>query len=107
MPYINVKTNVKVPCADKLQKQLGEKICLIPGKSPDHTMILIDDEQPLFFGGSDAPCAMIETQVNFGTDQSTASVYGQAVIDLFAEELNIPENRIFVNVTQKDNWFAR
>ena len=107
MPYINVKTNVTIDSADKLQQALGEAIRIIPGKTPERTMILIDDAQSIFFAGTDDPCAMVETQVNFGTDQSTTAEYAAKVIDLFAEELGIPENRIYVNVTQKDNWFAR
>lgn len=107
MPFINVKTNVKVEDKNDLQKNLGEVIRKIPGKTPERTMILIDDQQPLYFAGTEEPCAMIETQVNAGTDQSPADAYCYAVIDLFAEKFQISEKRIYVNVTEIDNWFAR
>ncbi len=107
MPYINVKTNVKVENKFELQKKLGEIICTIPNKTPERTMILIDDQQPLYFAATDEPCAMVETQVNAGTDQSTAKEYCFAVIDHLSKEYNISEKRIYVNLNEIDNWFAK
>lgn len=107
MPYINVKTNIKVENKSELQQNLGELIRIIPGKTPERTMILIDDLQSLFFAGTDEPCAMIETQVNAGTDQSTAGEYCFAVIDLFTKKYFISENRIYVNVNEIDNWCSK
>ena len=107
MPFINLKTNVKVENKNELQKQLGQAIAIIPGKSIERTMILINDLEPIFFAGTDEPCAMVETQVNFGTDQSTVKDYCYAVIDLMSQKFGIPENRVYVNVNAADNWYAK
>ena len=107
MPYINLKTNIAVADANDLQKKLGEAIRLIPGKTPERTMILIDDRQPLFFAGTAEPCIMVETQVNAETDQSHIDRYCFGVIDLLAGELGVDEKRIYVNVNAPDNWYAK
>lgn len=107
MPYINVKTNVKVENKYELQKNLGEIIRIIPGKTPERTMILIDDLQAVYFAATDEPCAMVETQVNAGTDQSTVKEYCFAVIDHLSKTYDIPETRIYVNVNAQDNWYSK
>lgn len=107
MPYINLKTNVNVENPDALQHQLGEVIRLIPGKTPERTMILIDSRQTLYFAGSGEPCAMVETQVNAPLEKDVMQGYCMGVIDLLAQQLGIPENRIYVNVNATDHWAAR
>ncbi len=107
MPYINLKTNAEIADKNELRGILGELICKIPNKTEARTMMLIDDRQDMFFGGSAEACAMVETLVNQGTDQSNIRDYGLAVIETLSAKLNIPENRIYVTVNAVDNWISK
>ena len=107
MPYINLRTNIKVEDKKAIHDKLGEAITIIPNKSLARTMICIEDEKFLTFGGSCEPCAYVETWVNAGTNHSCNKVYGDAVIDAVAEVLQIPSSRVYVNVDEKLDWFAR
>ena len=107
MPYINLVTNKKIDDKKKVHDRLGECITLIPGKTLGRTMINIEDEKMLTFAGTDESCAYIETMVNAGTDHSNNAAYGDAVIEMVAKELEIPNTRIYVNVDEKRDWFSK
>lgn len=106
MPYINFKTNVKIENVKEIHDVLGELITIIPNKTLAVTMMDIEGERNMFYAGTDEPCAMVETHVDFGTDQSNVKAYGDAVIAKINEKLGIPKNRIYVTVNALDNWFA-
>ena len=75
MPYMHVRTNVKVD-QDKrlsLKKAFGEAISLLPGKSESWLMVDIEDEACLFFAGEgERPLAMVETEL---LGKSTPAAY--------------------------------
>lgn len=107
MPYINLSTNIKVEDKKSIHDKLGELITIMPNKSLARTMICVEDEKFLTFGGSNEPCAYIETKVNAGTNHSCNKTYADAVIDAVAEMLKIPASRVYVNVEEKLDWFSR
>lgn len=107
MPYINLSTNIKISDKKSIHDKLGESISIIPNKSIGRTMICVDDEKYLTFGGTSDPCAYVETWVNKGTDHSKNKEFADKIIDVVSEELDIPANRIYVNVDEKLDWFSR
>ena len=107
MPYINLITNKKIEDKKKVHDLLGECITLIPGKSLSRTMTHIEEEKMICFAGTDEPCAYVETMVNAGTNHSNNEAYGDAVIEMVAKELEIPKDRIYVNVDEKKDWFSK
>lgn len=107
MPYVNLQTNVKVNDKTSIKAKLGQLIAEIPTKAEYMTMVSIYDNVDLYFGGSDEPCAIIETLVNKGTDMSRNKEYCNAVVDMLSKELNIPVNKIYAMVDEEDYWFVK
>ena len=107
MPFIDLKTNVKIADKEAMKAKLGEVITIIPGKTEARTMVRLQDGCDLWFAGSAEPCAIVDTLVNAGTDYSTAEDYCQAVIDALNTALGLPEKRIYVTVDTKQVWVSR
>lgn len=107
MPFINIRTNVKIDNKQEMQKKLGEIVQIIPGKTPVRTMIQIEDAKEMFFNSNDDPCAMVQTLVNVPTDMSKTKEYCDALMDLLSKEYGIPETRIFTAVNEVKDWYSR
>lgn len=106
MPYIKLKTNMGIDDKDNLKSLFGNVITIIPNKEEWMTMISIEDRLDLFLSGKDDPCAVVETLVDKGTDQSRNSEYCSAVVDMLANGFGLPRNRIYVIVQEQDFWFC-
>lgn len=107
MPYIELKTNVAIAEKTKLQAALAELVTIIPGKLPNRTMVSVVENDALFFEGSNEPCAMITTLVNPETIMDKNREYCDATLAEVAQQLGVPEKRIYVVVSKVDIWHCR
>lgn len=105
MPFINVKTNVKISRENEvaIKTMLGEAIALIPGKS-EKSIMLSMEESRMWFRGTDEPCAMVSVwalgQANRdGYDKMTSKI----CTDL-EEILHISASRIYIKYSETLNW---
>jgi phenylpyruvate tautomerase PptA (4-oxalocrotonate tautomerase family) len=106
MPFINVKTNQKVSAAqaDAIKSQLGKAITAIPGKSEGWLMVGIEDEQMLWFKGTDAPAAMVQVSI-FGSASSNAlGTLTSHITGILTDSLGIPSDRIYVSYVSTNDW---
>lgn len=106
MPFIKLDTNVKVEENTKkeISKAFGELISIIPGKSENFLMTKVEDENFMTFGGSDAPCAMVDI-AQFGSENKDA--YGKltaAICDKVGPMIGVEPSRIFVKYAECLNW---
>ena len=106
MPYVETKTNVKIT-KDKelaLKSALADAIAIIPGKTEKWLMLSFEDELPMYFGGTDAPCAMVEVKI-FGrmSDSDAAKITG-AICDTVEKVLAIPADRIYIKYEEISKW---
>lgn len=106
MPYIDLKTNVAVSEEKKtaLKSALGQAITLLPGKSEQWLMVGIQPAYDLWFQGSDAPAAMIHVEVLGGADPAAYEKMSGALCRICAEELGLPQNRVYVCYSETENW---
>lgn len=107
MPYIQVKTNIEIKDKEYLKSLLGQLVTIIPGKSEARLMVSLYEKESLYFGGSDAPCCMVETLVNPGTDFSCNEAYCKALIENVSKALDIPEHRFFTTIDKQEFWYAK
>lgn len=106
MPYINTTTSVRITAekAQSIKEKFGKAITAFPGKSESHLMLSFNDEKIMYFGGSDAPCAIAEVSL-FGAVNAEASNRMTALVcDILSEELEIPPDRIYVKYDGIKNW---
>ena len=105
MPFINVKTNVKISKENEvaIKTMLGEAIALIPGKSEKSLMLSMEASR-MWFRGTAEPCAMVSVwalgQANReGYDKMTSKI----CTDL-EEILHISASRIYIKYSETLNW---
>ena len=106
MPYIETKTNVKIS-KDKelaLKSSLAEAIAIIPGKTEKWLMLSFQDELPMYFAGSDAPCAMLEVKIFGRFSDSDADKVTSAICSTVEKVLAIPADRIYIKYEETSKW---
>lgn len=106
MPFINVKTSVKVDENTKtsIEKKLTESITLLPGKSANYFMCAVEDGISFMFHGDKAPTAFVEVKI-FG--KSTREGYEKLtarICDILEEELGVGADYCFVKFEEVANW---
>lgn len=106
MPFINVKTNVKVeaPACDTVKSALGQAITAIPGKSEGWLMVGIEDEYKLYFKGNAEPAAMVEVSVFGNASSGSLANLTERITDIIKDQLSISPDRIYVKYELTNNW---
>lgn len=106
MPFINVKTNTKVPADKKtaIKSALGEAITAIPGKSEAWLMVGIEPEYDLYFKGTSDPAAMVDVSIYGSASSSALNALTASICDIISGELEIPTARIYVKYSQTPDW---
>lgn len=106
MPYINVKTNVRIS-PDKeeaIKKGLGLAITAIPGKSEGWLMVGIEDSFRLYFKGTDEPAAMVEVSLYGSASSNALSTLTSHITGLLYDNLGISTDRIYVSYMCTQDW---
>ena len=107
MPYIDTKTSAIITKdqKDRLIKEFGAAIELIPGKSEEWLMLNFDGGCRMAFRGiSDVPCAMIDVQIFGKTTDQAYDALTERICAIINDILEIPSDRIYVKYTEKDRW---
>ena len=106
MPFINVKTNSKVPAekAEEIKSALGRAITAIPGKSEGWLMVGIEDEYKLYFKGTEEPAAMVEVSLYGNASPNALNTLTGHITGLLSDTLGIPADRIYVSYMCTENW---
>lgn len=106
MPFINVKTNVKVSAekAKAVKSALGRTITAIPGKSESWLMVGIEDGYKLYFKGSDEPAAMTEVSLFGDASGGALNELTGSITSIMHENLGIAPDRVYVSYMMTENW---
>ena len=106
MPFINLRTNIKVNSEKKniLKEEFDESISIISGKSKEWLMIEIDDDLDMFFSGSDAPLCMIELKIYGTCSPSESKEIVNKLTSVVSNSLNISSSRIYVSIFETEKW---
>lgn len=106
MPFINVKTNVKVNEENEnvIKSKLGEAITLL-GKSESWLMLNFDDESKMYFKGNNKDnLAMVQVSLFGSASNSAYNNFTEAVSDILNDSLNISKSNIYVSYMETPNW---
>lgn len=107
MPYIHTKTNVRISAEKEivLKEKLGKAISEFPGKSEYWLMLNFTDNCHMWFRGyNNVPIAMVEVKIYGHAEADVCNRMTGIICRLFHEELNIPQEYIYVNYTFFDTW---
>ena len=107
MPFIGTKITVKLSKEKEeiIKKRLGEAIELIPGKSETFLMVGFEDEYSLYLGGEKLEKgAFIEVKVFGKASKEAFSALTKEICSIYEEELQIPQDKIYVKYEEVENW---
>ena len=97
MPYLKIQSNQAVE-ESKQASMLSKASTLVAtelGKPESYVMVNLEPTRPMFFAGSDDPAAYHELK-SIGLSDSQTKPLSAALCQLIHENLNIPQNRIYV-----------
>ncbi|MHC1681437.1 MAG: phenylpyruvate tautomerase MIF-related protein [Clostridiaceae bacterium] len=107
MPFIGSKVSVKISKEKEeiIKTKLGKAIELIPGKSETFLMIGFEDEYSLYFAGEKLEKgAFIEVKIFGEASKDTYENLTKAICNIYEEELEIPQNKIYVKYEEVKDW---
>lgn len=104
MPYIELKTNGRIPDKDALMRMLGSKIQLLPGKTERWLMGSLEDGCSMFFAGSDELCAMVKVSLFGSAGDGDFERMTDALCSALSSELSIPGDRIYIKYEEVAHW---
>ena len=107
MPYIEIKTNVPVDNEKEiiLKSRIADNLASsFRGKTEKWLMVNISDNQRMYFGGADDPCALVSVdllgkQQEAGYEQMTAYT-----CKLISETLGIKMDRVYIKYMEYEHW---
>ena len=107
MPYIEIKTNIKLDDAkkDSLKSSLARAMeKSFPGKSERWLMVGFTDGMTMYFGGSGESCVMADVSI-FGSQSEIAyDAMTKAVCGAIAGECGLSPGRIYVKYSEYTHW---
>ncbi len=97
MPYLRIQTNRSVDDAEKkdLTRFASALLARELGKPESYVMVAFAPQQPMLFGGSDAPCAYLELK-SIGLPTARVQTLSQALCRLLDDALKIPPARVYI-----------
>lgn len=107
MPYINLKTTVRVTDekCEKVKAAFGKAIECFPGKSEAYLMVGIDDGAKLWFrGDASADTAVVDVQLLGGVNSAASEKMTAEICGILKDELGISPDRVYVKYSGYTDW---
>jgi len=93
VPLLNISTNTKIKNEQTLLAKSSNFISSLTGKPENFVMVKLSDSLPMYFAGSEEPCAFIEIK---SIGSLFPSKMSKPIFEFFSTELEIPSERIYV-----------
>lgn len=95
MPLIRISVNRKLTFQQQnaIKNQLGNLITIIPGKKEESLMLHFEENQIMYFRGTDEACIMSEITLYKEAPAKEKQMFLTELSNLFTTVTQIPENR--------------
>ncbi len=106
MPYIEVRTNIKVSPEKEtsVKEKLGQAVALI-GKSESWLMVEIADSCRLWFKGkNDDPMAFVEVKLLGKASPAAYEKLTNQICDILLKELFVKSSSVYVKYEEIEHW---
>lgn len=107
MPFVNVKTNVKLSDEKKklIENRLSDAISLIPGKSDRYFMCGVDDGcSMMFHRDGDSPMAFVEVKIFGSSTKDAYTSLTQEICAVLKDEADIDGDYCYVKFEEVEYW---
>jgi phenylpyruvate tautomerase PptA (4-oxalocrotonate tautomerase family) len=95
MPVLTLTTNSDVDISTGVLGKFSSGVAEMLGKHESYVMVQLQHNAMMLFAGSDAPLAYAELK-SIALPQEHTADFSARLCSLIASELNIPENRIYI-----------
>ncbi|MHB8345722.1 MAG: phenylpyruvate tautomerase MIF-related protein [Acidiferrobacterales bacterium] len=97
MPYLRIQTNRPVDATGgkDLIQRASALVARELGKPESYVMVTLAPQQPMIFGGSDAPCAYLELK-SIGLPAARVPDLSRALCQFLHEALEIGPARVYI-----------
>jgi phenylpyruvate tautomerase PptA (4-oxalocrotonate tautomerase family) len=107
MPFIGSRISMKISKEkeETIKEKLGKAIELIPGKSETFLMVGFEDNYSLYLGGKKLEKgAFIEVKIFGKASKDSYDKLTAEICNIYEEELEIPQNKIYVKYEEVQEW---
>lgn len=107
MPYIHTKTNIEITKEqeEKLKKELGRAIELIPGKTENWLMLCFEGQCSMYFNGSkEFPMAFVEVKIFGKASSENYKALTAEITRILKAELGISGEHIYIKYEEVKEW---
>ena len=106
MPFVKFVTSEKLDESKRAQVRnaIWDAITLIPGKTPEVTMIEIQDQADLQKGPGGAPAIFMETRLFTRPPFDTKKAYCEKLFAEFNALLGVEPAKMYFNVLEFNEW---
>ncbi len=107
MPFINVKTNVKLSEEKKQEigNRLSEVISILPGKSYHYLMTAVEDNVSMMFHRDTVyNIAMVEVKLYGKSTRDAYQKLTEAICDIMHDEAGVDGKFCYVKFSEVEHW---
>lgn len=106
MPYIETTANIAISNSREtaIKEKMGKAIELIPGKSEGWLMLSFRENAPMYFRGTDEPCAICQVRLYGAAGEQAYERLTEALTRILEEELGIKPDRVYVTYQEISHW---
>ena len=105
MPYVSISTSQHLTDdkVDRIQKEIGRLISIIPGKTIDNCMIRISGDQKIFMSGKPANATFCEIRMRNKAPIEKKQEFTVELNKLLTEEIE-GLDKLYINMQEYFEW---
>ena len=106
MPHVDIRAAKRVTAQKKneLQREIGESMHLIPGKTIANTVIAISGDHSLFKNGEPLDGAFVDVRLFKNSPDESKKIFSEKVFSIIETVLEIPPGNVQINFVELPNW---
>ena len=106
MPYVSIEIGKQLEDSlkSRIYAALAEAITVIPGKTPQNTMVNIKDGQSFYMDGKAQECAFCEVRLYKEAPFDRKELLVEKYSDILSDMAGIELRRMYFNIIELDNW---
>jgi phenylpyruvate tautomerase PptA (4-oxalocrotonate tautomerase family) len=106
MPNLNINIGKRVSDEVKndLQLEIGNSMSIIPGKTIENTVIMINDNYLMFNNGEKVERVFVDVRLYKSSSDESKKAFSDKLFSIFDRILDIPPNRVQINFIELSNW---
>jgi phenylpyruvate tautomerase PptA (4-oxalocrotonate tautomerase family) len=106
MPNLSIHIGKRVSdeLKNDVQLEIGRSISIIPGKTIENTVIMINDDCLMFNNGEKVERVFVDVRLYKSSTDESKKAFSEKLFSIFDKLLDIPSSRVQINFIELPNW---